>query len=172
MPLQNKMTPGRTNENLIILFFLFFLMFCCCFSAKLHICSQWNACVSVPEVHLCPSFLSLLIASGLGKGAILQPCSPLHLFTGLWPVTCDRRGCSGSIFIKSQWLTQRFQMCRLCTLVRSSCLLLFFCCSDAQRKAYSRCLKGKCFPCVYMCLVRGTADDCNIKGINYPYLFF
>lgn len=114
MPLQNKMTPVRTNENLIIPFFLslfFFVLFS--FGQAAYLQPVRRLCRSHWRSPPCPSFLFLLIASVAGKGAILQPRSPLLLFTGLWPLTCDRRGCSGSIFIKNQWLSSVFR-CAVC----------------------------------------------------------
>lgn len=89
MPLQNKMTPGSTNENLIIFFFFFsfFLLFSFSQAAPLRPVKRlcWSHWHSPP----CPSFLFILIASVSGKGAYLTASftpTPFHraLTSDLW----------------------------------------------------------------------------------------
>lgn len=98
-------------DNSILSLFFFFMLFS--FGQAAYLQPARRLCRSHWHSPPCPSFLLLVIASVAGKGAILQPRSPLLLFTGLWPLTCDRRGCSGSIFIKNQWLSSVFR-CAVC----------------------------------------------------------
>lgn len=84
MPPQNNMTPGSTNENLIILVFSFFFLplFSASLRAVKRLCrAHWH---SPP----CPSLMLLLIALVWGKGLSrsLIHLTPLHhaLTSDLW----------------------------------------------------------------------------------------
>lgn len=149
----------------VSLFFFSLLAFVfepsCTFAA-----SETSVLVSPP----CPSFLFVLIASVPGKGAIVQPLSPLLLFTGLWPLTCDRRGCSGSVFINSESVTlQHFHVCCLCSLIRLSYFAPLFRSSDAKREAYCRCpVMTNVLDAmrVFWCMVRGAGNyDMNKRSL-------